>query len=68
MSKSTNQAPKSKTANAGANAERTAWLASLRRDLKTASPIVADYIRSKIKYGLGRNERYNKRPGGIGRK
>lgn len=59
---------KLRTPNAGSNAERTAWLAALRRDLKTASPIVAAYIREKIGWGLGRNERNNKRTGGLGRK
>lgn len=60
--------PKRRTYHDGANDERTAWLASLRRDEQIEkSPAVIAYIQKKVKWGLGRNERYNAKPGGLGR-
>lgn len=52
----------------GANDERSSWIASLRRDLKhgvDSTGSITDYIESKIQWGLKRNERYKKNPGGL---
>ena len=59
--------PKAKTYHEGANDERTSWLASLRRDLKTEghNDSVRSYIQDKIAWGLKRNERYDAKPGGL---
>ena len=49
------------TINLGANKERTAWLAKLRRLRATGATDVD--IQSLIEWGLGRSARYTKRPG-----
>ncbi len=57
--------------NAGANRERSAIIAKLRRMMRDTPPntygsklIPADYL---LRWLLGRNERYGKRRGGLGR-
>lgn len=59
---------KPKTYNQGANDERTAVIASLRRDFLKYRGAVSDYIDWKIKWLLQRNERYNAKAGGLGKK
>lgn len=53
------------TANEGANKERSAWLAKLRREGKTSNVVL---ISDLIAWGLQRNERYNAKKGGLGKK
>jgi hypothetical protein len=57
--------------NAGANRERTAIIAKLRRMMRDSPPntygsklIPADYL---LRWLLGRNERYGKKKGGLGK-
>lgn len=40
----------------------------LKFDRMPKLPSVTDYIESKIKWLLWRNERYNAKPGGLGKK
>lgn len=60
-----------KTYNEGANDERTAIMAKLRRDKLKAvkiSPLVAKYLDTAIDWVMNRAARAGYAPGGIGRK
>jgi hypothetical protein len=61
---------KSKTYNAGANAERTSILAKIRSDLKKLPCCgqASEWGRDLVQWLLKRHERYNKRAGGLGKK
>lgn len=62
-------AAKKKTYQDGANEVRSSVLAELRSDLESIpSQIVKKYIRRKISWMLGHNERTNSRPGGLGKR
>lgn len=56
-----------KTYHAGANKERTVWLAEFRRDLKTEghNDSVRSYIQEKIVWGLKRVKRNKAKAGGL---
>jgi hypothetical protein len=55
-----------KTYHEGAEAERKAFRANLRRDLRNASEIsVRAYIEGKLKWVQGRCDRYKKIAGGL---
>jgi hypothetical protein len=61
------------TINLGANKERDAWTAMLRRQRRKMSAVATlnaiEFIDFLIKWGSQRNERYAKRPGTLkGRK
>jgi len=65
--------PKVKTYNEGANDERTAIMAKLRRDQGKANRYwdegpVANYLTGMIDWLMGRTKRAGQAPGGIGRK
>jgi hypothetical protein len=55
---------KTKTFNAGASAERSAWLAKLRRERPLTGSL---FLEKLLKWGQGRAARASSRPGGIGR-
>jgi len=55
----------SKTYTAGANAERTAIIAKVRRELKKCDGL--GIPANLIDWLLARDTRYNKRPGGLGK-
>lgn len=55
-----------KTYHEGAEAERKAFKANLRRDLKTCpEPLVRLWIEGKLKWIAGRCDRYRARKGGL---
>lgn len=59
---------KPKTYHEGASDERKAILAKLRRDKRQTRGVRYDYLDELIDWILKRDERYNARPGGLGRK
>jgi len=60
---------KQKTYQGGANAVRDSVVAKFEDDLERIhSQIVKKYIRSRIVWVRGHNERTDSRPGGLGRK
>lgn len=59
---------RNKTYTAGANAERSAILAHVRRLIKNSGDGVVKCVLSSLSQWLGqRNERYQKRRGGLGK-
>lgn len=63
-----NQSMKPKSYSEGANNERTAIIAKLKRDEKGASVWASSYIDDLIAWIKKRHSRCDKRPGGLGRK
>ena len=52
----------------GANKERTAWLAKVRRESRASSDAaVKAVLDNLVKWGLTRNERYQKAAGRLGK-
>ncbi len=58
---------KTKTYNQGANDERSAIIAKVRRSLRQVAYGVQLDGRTFLEWLLNRNERYNKRKGGLGK-
>jgi hypothetical protein len=55
------------TYHAAARYERKAFIAKIRRELRRCSESCKEVLMAMLNWGLKRRERFEKRPGGLGR-